>query len=642
MPDDFWTEYGNQQTVEGTCGGDNLASTVLTAYGIPCDGSFGGGLNNLDIKHMDAIQVIKLSLLEESGTSGAIKELVMGADGNVSAKEIGYGGGSIGDVYYEVQSGSYIETCGGVMVIGGLPLAERKPVVWKPIWGETKQIYDTTLLYNEHCLIENFSLQATIVFNDPHLDSSFEDGIDNLYEITTGNPYDRILGYAVYMNSPLSDSSTSIKKEDTTTIMLPLPNHFGTFFKRPTASTMEALNPECYVAATTPDAATGVKIEIPADLRFTDVRGTDVDKLRSIENVYVIGLEISDMRGIPPDKAAALAIVPPEGSAKLIIKIDKTYAQCWKLSRGTHYVLASTGAVPVEPYVIFANNSRDRDPIFIDSKGSTPFSIASDSVWNNKGTYEGTGMILPTESTKGILVKSMFVSAILDSPSIVVFSPDGRGNRAKLIAERLKYNMAALVSIEKPRPVAFNGTLIDMSEGMEDHDPTTTQSFTDTAYEQALDAMNGGGMTLNLSFLDENGCEGLSRALQDYFGSGAGIETTYVCGPDADPQLGSAGPGGGIVNSITYSYQDSSSYTISVNCGPRILGDFAQVDGGPSPMRTEDISAVGTVLNDMGNNVNFKVKLDGYGVRTAINLTHHIIRVGDQVSCSVHNNPVES
>lgn len=642
MAQDFWTAYGDQSTVEGTCEGTNLASEVLTAYGIPCNGSFGGGLNNLDIKHMDAIQVIKLSLLEAAGTGGAIQELIMGADGTVTAKEIGSGSSNMNDVYYEIQSGSYIETCGGVMVTGGLPMAERKPVEWKAIWGESKEIYDTTLLYNEHCLIENFSLQATIVFNDPHLDSSFEDGIDNLYEITTDNPYDRILGYAVYMNSPLSDSSTSIRKEDTTTIMLPLPKQFGTFFKRPQPNALEAQNPECYVGASVPDATSGVKVEIPEKLRFTDVRGTEVDKLRSIENVYVIGLEIADMRGIPPDKPSSIQIAPPEGSAKLIIKITKTYAQCWKLARGTHYVLASDGSTPVQPHVIFANNARVDDPIFIDSKNDTPFIIADDSVWTNNNTFEGKGMILPTESTKGILVQSMFVSAILDSPSIVVFSPDGKGNKAKLIAESLQYDMAALVSVEKPRPVAFNGTIIDMSAGMADHDPTTTQSFDDTPYEQALDAMNGGGMSLNLSFLDENGCIELSRALQDYFGGGAGIETTYVCGPNADPELGASGPGGGVINSITYSYQDSSSYTISVNCGPRILGDFAQVDGGPSPMKDEDISAVGTVINDMGNNVNFKVKLDGFGVRTAINLSHHIIRCGDQVACSVHNNPVES
>lgn len=642
---DFWTEFGNQTTLEGSCEGTNLASEVLQYYGIPCNGSFGGGLNNLDIKHMDAIQVIKLSLLQASGTGGGIKEIIMGSDGTVSAKSIGTGSAGVGNTYYEIQSGSYLEPCGGVMVIGGLPISERKPVVWKPIWGESKQIFDTTLLNNEHCLIKDFSLQATIVFNDPHLDSAYEDGIDNLYEITSSNPYDHILGYAVYMSAPSADSSVSIKKEDSAQILLPLDISagLGTFFVRPELSEFQALNPECYMGGSQPEPTSGVKVNIPDILRFTDSRNVEIDKFRSLDNVYVIGVEIADMRGIPPSKLEAVNFNPEPGSATLTIKIIKTFAQCFKLSRGTHYVVGCVeGITPAEPYVIFANNSRRLDPVEIKSDAVTSFIITSDSVWTNNDTYVGEGWILPTESTKGILITSMFVSVTLDTPSIVIYSPDGTNNRAKTIADELVYDMAALISVEKDRPVAFNGSSIDMSLGMVDHDPTTIQTFDDTPYEQAIDAMQGGGMTLNLSFLDEAGCMELSGALQAYFGSGGGIETTYVCGPDADPELGSGGSGGGIVNSINYSYQDSSSYTISINCGPTILGDLAQIDGGPSPMRTEDISAVGTIIQDAGNHVNFKVKLEGYGILQAINLSHHILRVGDKVACAVHNNPVES
>jgi hypothetical protein len=69
---------------------------------------------------------------------------------------------------------------------------------------------------------------------------------------------------------------------------------------------------------------------------------------------------------------------------------------------------------------------------------------------------------------------------------------------------------------------------------------------------------------------------------------------------------------------------------------------MSQIEGGPSPMRSEDISAVGTIIQDMGNHVNFKVRMDGFGERIAVNLSRHILRVGDKVSCTVHNNPVES
>jgi hypothetical protein len=650
--EDFWATFGKSsefQVVECDSGG-SLASNVLSAYGIPCKSSIGGSLPNLDIKRMDAIQVIKLSLLEASASSGDIYEPVVDSDGVVDFIVAGSQGGISGQIYYEIQSGSYIESCGGVMVTGAMPLAKRKDVEWKPIWqGGTKEVYDTSMLVNEHCLSADFSQQATIVFNDPHLDSSYEDGIDNLYEINENNPFDHILGYAKYIEMDEQDRKEAVvKKEDTAKIVLPLTTStLGTLMKRPDLDNMSIADVRCYESGgTTPtDVEKGVKVEIPSSFRYENVRGTNVDKFHSIVDVYVVGLEINDMRGIPPSLSEAANKSPTKGSAVCTIRVNKSYQECFKLSKGTHYVVGYAGdGAEKEPYIVFADNSRDKDPIEIKGEGPTPYVIAKDSAWTNNGVSTGQGLILPVGSTHGILVFEVFVSVILETPSIVVYHPDGKNRRAKTIADNLIYWVAPLVSVEEPRPVAFNGSLIDMSEGIVDHDPTTAQALTDTEYERALDTMTGNGMALSLSFLEGEQCATLSEALFAYLNSGGagGIESTFVCGPGADAQIGGRGPGGGIVNSITYSYQDSNSYTISVNCGPTIVGDMAQIEGGPSPMRSEDISAVGTVIQDMGNHVNYKVRIDGYGERIAVNLSYPIIRVGDKVSCTIHNNPVES
>ena len=92
--------------------------------------------------------------------------------------------------------------------------------------------------------------------------------------------------------------------------------------------------------------------------------------------------------------------------------------------------------------------------------------------------------------------------------------------------------------------------------------------------------MNGGGMSLDFSFLDAEQCVTLSKALYEYMNSLDGIETVYVCDPNCDPKLGGVGPTGGVINSIQYSYTDSGSYTISANEGPRLVGGFAGVGGG--------------------------------------------------------------
>jgi hypothetical protein len=652
VAESFWESFGTSgDLVEVKCdAGGCLAADVLDAYGIPYRGAIGGSLPNLDIKRLDAIQVIKLSLLEASAASGEIYEMSMGNDGVVDFIAIGVETGlSGGDIYYEIQSGTYRESCGGVMVIGSMPLAKRKEVDWKPIWqGGEKEIYDTTLLVNQNCLASEFSLQATIVFNEPHLDSTYEDGIDNLYEITKTNPYDHILGYARYIEWPDAekDKDTKIRKEDTTTILLPLTLSFGeAFVKRPDLSTMGIDVMGCYESGgiDIEDPEIGVLLEIPTTFRYSTIRDTVVDKLQSVLDVYVIGLEITDMRGVPPSDSEAANIEPEDGSAILNICVAKSYRECFKLAKGTHYVVGFVeDADEKKPYIVFMNNARADDPILINSNIPTPFVISPESTWTNNGVTSTEGYILPTGGTHGILVESMFVSVLLETPSIVVFNPDGKNNKAKEIAELLTYWVAPLVSEELPRPVAFNGALIDMSESIIDHDPTTAQDLTDTEYEIALDEMQGSGLTLSLSFLDGDQCATLSDALYTHLNSGGGTESTYVCGPNAEASLGGIGPNGGIVNSIVYSYQDCSSYTISVSTGPVVLGDMSQIDGGPSPLRTEDVSTVGTVIQDMGNHVNYKVRIDGYGERVAINLSNHIIRVGDKVSCTVHNNPVES
>ena len=98
---------------------------------------------------------------------------------------------------------------------------------------------------------------------------------------------------------------------------------------------------------------------------------------------------------------------------------------------------------------------------------------------------------------------------------------------------------------------------------------------------------------------------------------------------------------GGIVNSISYSYQDSNSYTISVNSGGRLVGGFGGFSGGMNHKAVENVGAQGRVVQDMGNGMYYKVRLDQIGDVVAMSMSSKIIRVGDTVRCTIHNNPVE-
>ena len=81
------------------------------------------------------------------------------------------------DIYYQIQSSSYIEACKGVMVTGGKPLPIRKAADFVDIWQTGfKEIYNATWV-SDNGMSETFSQYATIVFEDPHLKSEYKDGI---------------------------------------------------------------------------------------------------------------------------------------------------------------------------------------------------------------------------------------------------------------------------------------------------------------------------------------------------------------------------------------------------------------------------------------------------------------------------------
>lgn len=650
---DFWPEFGDETALkEESCSSyGSLAEYVLNYFGVRCNSSIGGGLEDLDIKHMDAIQIIKLSLMQYSAQVGRIYEPIPQPDGSVDFKEIGgYTGLSGGDVYYEIQTGYYRERCSGVMVTGGVPIVKRRPIEWKPIWaGGPVQIFDTGLM-NSSCIDGDFNQWATIVYNDPHLDSRYEDGIDNIYELTRNNPYDRIIGYAYYLDFPgwENEPDVSIELQAHAKILVPVSigsaPSLGILQTRPKMDASFSENPDCYEGTGGEVNPTdGVEIPIPSEFRFTTVRGTTVDKFLGVSDILIIGREIDDLRGKAVNPAASLNNSPNENDATRWVRINKSYDEVIKIDKGKHYTIAYEGlGNEKQAYVVFSNNSRILDPAGWGT--GVNFYIDRDcSYFLETGGEEGYGSILPTSDTSGILVKEIWAVLDLDTPSITVYHPDGKNNRARQIAENLEYQVTPLVVIEEPAPVAFNGRLIDMSQVLPDHDPTTAQDFTDTELEQAMVEMDqGGGLSLNLSFLDANGCERLSDALYDYMNSGDGTEATYVCGPGTQVELGGMAPNGGIVNAVTYSYQDSNSYTISVSAGPYLMGDFAQVDGAVTFKRAEDVPARGTVIQDMGNHIYFKVRLEGIGDRIAINMQPDILRVGDIVNCSIHNNPVEA
>ena len=646
---------------------DKLAEAVLTEYGLEyidkSGASTGGDLTSLDVKRMDAMTLLNLSLIERAAKSSkSFIEPIMSSDGIVEFRQIGEYNAEISDIYYKIYSGSFVESPKAVMVTGQRPLPEMKSLSWYPIWGESPtRIYTTTDMLN-NCRKQNFSRYSSIVFNDPQLTSSYEDGIDNLYEISIDNPWDRIIGYVKYINpGPLADQDTVVNYTNSSTVPLIMGDlnpgtngpDMGILIERPTFDE-DLFSPNCWSleGGEGVDYTDGVKVVIPSELRYTTVRDVAKDKFVKIAGVYLVGKRIETLTISPIDESSSIT-TPTAENAKLIASIEKPDTTTIKLEEGKHFAVAyedDPGEAGKVPYIVFAKDVLPDDPFaygrnqkfYIDPTCE----YATQNVINEDEMQTGT--IFPHTKFRGILVQEIWVTLDIETPSISVYDPDGEGNKALEIAKVIEYYVAPLIVVEPPASIAYAGPSTGGSAEIvsqvpsTDTDPTTTEDFEDREIEIYMDEMQGGGMAITWSFLEEEDhIKNMADLLYEHFQSDV-VETIYTCGPNCNPILGGYGENGGVVNSVRYNYTDGGSYTVSVTEGAKLVGNMAQIDGGPTMKMAENFSAAGVIIQVAGDNIHFKLRIDGYGERWAVNMAPTILRKGDIVQCTVHNNPVEA
>lgn len=643
--EDYWDGLTKTQYVfTDSCATGSVADEVLSKY---IDGyanqGIGGPLKNLDIKRMDAFTAIKLSLLDYASVAGqGLYELIVDENGDIDFVKVGSTSGLSGvTLYYTIQTKSFVDKLAHIMVTGGKPIATRKALEWKPIWGDSKILYDTQAM-SSNCLQEEFKQYATIVYNDPNLDSKFKDGIDNLFELNADNPWDRIVGYVYHVDPVVTvgeDVTIGIKKPCDVPVQVTL-SSIPKLVRAPTTPSTED-QPDCWAGlGDTADTEDGAEITIDSKLRFTDKRNTEIDKLMAISKAFIIGQELDVCIGIPKGDSDAESGVSTETNTDIWIGANKATKTVFTLQKGVHYAIAWEGAgAEKKPYIVLANNARQGDNAKY-GYGAKFKRLPFGALYT--GTEDGEGMILPTGGTKGVLVEELWVVLTLDTPSIAIHDPAGDANE---IATNLVFEIAPIIIVEEPAPIGYDGRSLEeeMKNSIKDNDPTTIQELESSPMDDIIQEMaDDGGMTLSLSFMEEEDVRVLSSTLKTFLEDADGVETTYICGPDSTPQLGGSGDSGGIVNSITYSYNDSGSYTISVNEGAYLIGGLTEATGGVYLNQTEEVSAQGTIIQDAGNHMNYRVRIDGFGDRWAINAVATTLRIGDKVQCTVHNNPVET
>ena len=634
----IWPSFGDASLIQDKAesAGGNLASKILAYFGIPCVGEAGGSLEGLDIKRMDALSLIQLSLLDEAGKTGVYKEAIVNEHGQVEFVVIGSDTATISEPYFTSNTATYKEACTGVMITGRKELPTIKALDFQPIWGSNKQIFDNYDMM-ENCNSSDFKKTVRIVFNDPHLSSDYGDGLSNKFEITDNNPDDKILGYVYACDMKDVNKLATVDLSGDTSILIKVSSgsegaDIGTLIKIPQKRDNTAAA-ACWAGAETATASTGgVVIPLPDIFSYETVRKTKVNKFIKVSAVIVVGKVIDLLHSAPVSAADQIAV--GGGNYVLYCQINDNSNKTIKLREKVHYSIYLKDDVP---NILFGADVDVNDPLTY-GKG-TKYKLMGTTGADDQG--EKTGTILPLNAGRsGLLIDEVWALVDLQTPSIVIQDPTGN---AKKIAETLTFSIAPVIITDPPAPVVFcAGSATTLKQIKQDHDPTTTQSFIDSEIELALDQMQGGGMTLSMSSLNEGECKTLATTLYNYMSNGGNVvETIHTCGPGCNPKLGGKGPNG-IVNAIRYSYTDQGSYTVSVTEGGYLVGNMASIDLGIAYKLSDSPQARGVVREDLGNGFHFKVALDGIGDRIAVNMAPNIVRVGDVVSCTIHNCPVEA
>ena len=118
-------------------------------------------------------------------------------------------------------------------------------------------------------------------------------------------------------------------------------------------------------------------------------------------------------------------------------------------------------------------------------------------------------------------------------------------------------------------------------------------------------------------------------------------EKVFVMGPDESPVLGQ-NYDEGVVNSISYSYNDQSAYTISVTVGSRFSRELPSSSTNIWMMETETIKRRATIPQDAGDGLYYVARVEGLGEFIAVNTVVSIAspKVGDVVDVEINNIPM--
>ncbi len=676
-----------------------LSTFILNEFGIPFDAGFlfkGSSLPGYDIKNQNVATMLKLSLITEL-ISNRFIEIEIDEFGIARFYEVGTIPATNLDIRYCIPTSTINQPIDLVIVRGYDPPPVRE------LRTSFDGLKNKELMAYEDCAKDSceetfVSRYATISYDDPLLDQQYLDEVKNSYELAA---FETLIGYLVDLELPDNVDNVpgfTITFGDTTKEYIRVPatiinntvntpatigaalgdagkRGFSSFGDSSLTSQpggvgnraggnvpilINVINdsninnlPTCGAVL---DSIAGGLITLPKE-RF--IRENKFGRLESdfigIVDVVFAGNKIKSFTASPGGfgfDASIFWVIDPNRD---LVELPHGRNWSWTVSTTNEDIevylfsiledarAAVTCQVYADPGAFASATAPVQDLVYAFSNDLTTRFPASNeqficNIGDDLGYWNESG--------------EMCIIVERRRPSINIFDPLGN---AATLADNISILYTPVIIVDTPAPVTYASTValssidgtrtiaatgvIDQADGIVDADPTTTQDIEESETSILQDNTDGFTLDISLPFCEEAECLSIAQgllALQE-----SDVRTnSIVLGPDSEPKLGELMPDGSVINEISYSYSDSSSYLITISTGPKYqtVGSF---NDSKYQLRTEDVTRDGIVLQDAGNGAEYVVRVDGFGEITALNMILDDISVGDRVNIRIFNNPVE-
>ena len=634
-----------------------VAVLILQAFGIPILNpgilSNHSTLPGYDIYNQPCAGVLQLSLATQF-VEGHLTECYINEEGQAYFVNIGETVSSVttDQIRFVIPLVKRIVPVDVVFVTG------LKPPVRRELRGRingtpNKETIDWAECKREdiNCTDKNYSNFATIIYDDPVLSSTINDGIHGSFE---KKDWEDLVGFVVDFDVPSINDYVNLQinfsKEET---KFPVKLALASMGSSSKVEIEERVYEACKAPIKDSELLYGVKYNVSGFTSpsiYDAERGKEVSDLIGINSIYIVGQKILYFRDY-----STLAYYGAGATEGIAVVEEKR--SVYELEYGKNWLWSGSPADGEADIWVFYDDrenlrggySNDGVEVRIGDFGGPLIKSAIGSTQGVSSDYlRFTGVLVPgIGDVVGYAVSSLCALISRRKPSITVTTTDGK---AKEAAEKIDIDYIPIIIVSEPPPIAYamdgESGILDQKKSLFDTDPLTVQTHEDVEsdHDRIIDRTNGIIMELALPFADENECLYAAQTIYN-FSSDSDVETfSYTLGPDADPHLGelfSDGLNSTVINEITYSYTDSSSYNIQIITGSAFLGMNSWSDG-RYVMATEEVQRNGKVTADLGDGSSYKVLLEGgLGEVVALSTILERIEVGDVVSVTIYNNPVE-